>query len=213
MERVVEEMSETKNEPQRNSIFKAVRSIVIILIGMAAIYIGFTFALGTGSPFFVVSSGSMVPTLEVGDIIIVNGNAGFDDLVDEEIIVFHEPGFGSKVIVHRIENILDDSTREIITKGDHNAVVDKWRVTDEDYIGKVILSIPKVGYLTTFLAPPLNYIVIVLVIAIIFVLEINTKKPQDEQNEEESNVEQPFEPSSDEPQPEHEDDSHPYTKF
>lgn len=201
-------MSEGTNEPQRNSIFKAVKSIVIIIVGMAAIYIGFTLALGTGSPFFVVSSGSMVPTLEVGDIIIVNGNAGFDDLTEKEIIVFHEPSFGSKVIVHRIERINDGGSREIITKGDHNAVVDKWRVTADDYIGKVILSIPKVGYLTTFLAPPLNYIVIVLVIAIIFVLEINTKKPSNENKEEELHK-----PSSDGSQPESDDDPHPYTEF
>ncbi len=177
-------MEEDSTQPKRKPVVKALMNIGVIVLGMAIIYFGFTAALGTTSPFFVVSSGSMVPNLEVGDIIVVSGNTDFGNLIKDDIIVFDEPGYGSKVIVHRVVGIQDDSIRRIVTKGDHNFVNDDWRVTSEDYIGKVVFAIPKVGYLTTALVPPMNYIVIVIVIATIFMLELRSHQSQDEEEPE-----------------------------
>ena len=173
-------MEEESTRTQRKPLARAVMNIGAIMLGMAVIYFGFIAFLGTGTPFFVVSSGSMVPTLEVGDIIVVSGNTDFGNLIKDDIIVFDEPGRGSKVIVHRIHEIFDDSIRSAVTKGDHNVAPDSWRVTSEDYLGKVIFSIPKVGYLTTALVPPMNYIVIVIVIATIFMLELRSNKDDEE---------------------------------
>ncbi len=173
-------MEETVDS-RRKPIRKALINIGVILLGMAVIYFGFTAFLGTNTPFFVVSSGSMVPNLEVGDIIVVSGNSKFDNLQVGDIIVFEEPGYGSKVIVHRVHEIYDNGIRRIVTKGDHNISTDDWSVSSEDYIGKVVFSIPKVGYLTTALVPPMNYIVIVVVIATIFMLELRSNRSQEEE--------------------------------
>ncbi len=64
------------------------------------------------------------------------------------------------------------------------AASDNWFVTSDDFLGLVIFTIPRVGYLTTALAPPMNYLLIVLVIAIIFVLEIRSSLPKPEESEE-----------------------------
>ena len=180
-------MQEDSTKPKRKPIIKALINIGIIILGMAAIYFGFTFSLGTSTPFYVVSSGSMIPALTIGDIIIVNGDIDFDELNIGDIIVFDEPKSGSKVIVHRVKEIHEASTRQIVTKGDNNLASDDWLVTSEDFLGGVIFAIPRIGYLTTALAPPMNYLLIVVVVATIFLLEIRGNRPEPEELEESDN--------------------------
>jgi len=177
--------AEESKKGSRSPLTRALVSIGAVLLGMIVIWIALTIAFGTTTPFFVVSSGSMIPRLEVGDIIIVDGRIDFISLNRGDIIVFQEPLYGNKVIVHRVYNIYEDITRRIATKGDHNSGPDDWRVTSKDYIGTVIFTIPKIGLITTALAPPLNYIVIAIVIAAVFMLELRTKK-----NEQETNIQQ-----------------------
>ena len=180
-------MQEDSTKPKRKPIIKALINIGIIILGMAAIYFGFTFSLGTSTPFYVVSSGSMIPALTIGDIIIVNGDIDFDELNIGDIIVFDEPKSGSKVIVHRVKEIHEASTRQIVTKGDNNLASDDWLVTSEDFLGGVIFAIPRIGYLTTALAPPMNYLLIVVVVATIFLLEIRGNRHEPEELEESDN--------------------------
>jgi signal peptidase len=181
--------SEETNKVSRSPLTRALVSIGAVLLGMIAIWIALTIAFGTTTPFFVVSSGSMIPRLEVGDIIIVDGRVDFNSLNRGDIIVFQEPLYGNKVIVHRVYTIYDDVTRRIATKGDHNSGPDDWRVTSKDYIGTVVFTIPKVGLITTALAPPLNYIVIAIVIAAVFMLELRTKKNEQDTNTQETSEE------------------------
>jgi signal peptidase len=175
---------EEESKPRQKPVVKALINIGVIILGMVVIYFGFTFALGTNTPFYVVSSGSMVPSLTIGDIIIVNGGIDFDEINAGDIIVFNEPKYGSKVIVHRVKEIHEASTRQIITKGDHNFAPDDWVVTSEDFLGGVIFTIPRVGYLTTALAPPMNYLLIMMVVITIFILEIRGARPESEESQE-----------------------------
>ena len=74
--------------------------------------------MGPQNPFYVVASGSMIPALEVYDVIIVQGHDSFEDLVPGDIIVFNRPSDHDKVIVHRVATITSENPREIRTKGD-----------------------------------------------------------------------------------------------
>lgn len=177
---------EELTKPKRKPAITALINIGIIILGMAAIYFGFTFALSTDTPFYVVSSGSMIPALEIGDIIVVNGGIEFNDVNVDDIIVFDEPRNGLKVIVHRVIEIHDISGRSIVTKGDHNLASDNWDVSSEEFLGSVIFTIPRVGYLTTALVPPMNYILIIVVISIVFVLEIRNNQNRPETPDEEA---------------------------
>ncbi len=188
-------MGEVKEKKKQKPIVKALINIGIVLVAMGGIWVGFTILFGTTTPFFVVSSGSMEPVLWVGDIIVVNGNANFQELHTDDIIVFNEPGRGNKVIVHRVYSIMDDPYRRVQTKGDNNYAPDDWRVTSGDYIGKVLFIIPKVGLLTTILTPPTNYILIIIVIAAVFILELRSQKSEEEQQQQpEQNGNDPTKP-------------------
>lgn len=166
---------------QRQNLNKALKDITIIVIGVAAVWIGLRVAFSTDNPFYVVSSESMVPTLNVYDIIVVRNGSTFDDIKVGDIIVFHSPSDYDRVIVHRVAKIQQGSEKMITTKGDNNPAsipgID-YPITKKEYIGKVILVIPKIGIVSKALTPPINYIIIGVILAIIFVSKLNNKAQQ-----------------------------------
>lgn len=149
-----------------------VKDIVIVVIGVSAIWIGLTVVFGTQNPFYVVSSGSMVPVLEVYDVLVVDGKVPFEEIKISDIIVFNRPSGHDRVIVHRVIAELNDDPKALRTKGDANPVSipgTDYPITEEEYIGKVAYVIPQVGYVTRILAPPINYIIIAVIIGIMIV--------------------------------------------
>ena len=162
-----------------------IKDVIIVAVGVAAIWIGLQVVFGTQNPFYVVSSGSMIPVLEVYDVLIVNGNVPFEEIQVGDIIVFNRPSDHNRVIVHRVETILDDrpESKTIRTKGDANPISipgTDYPITDEEYIGKVFYVIPQVGYVTRILAPPINYIIIAVIVGIMIVKQYSSKKDKKE---------------------------------
>lgn len=178
-----------------------IKYIIVIAVIAAAFIIWFgiiRFAFGVNNPFYVVSSGSMIPNLNVGDYVIIkygssnssNDNSSFNKLKIGDIIVFKTPGVSTdgehKVIVHRVAQIINadstDGERIIRTKGDANPYSIRYLdypIKEENYIGKVVYVIPKVGLITRAIAPPVNY-VIIGVIAIILIYYIKKQKNVDD---------------------------------
>ncbi|MED5276173.1 MAG: signal peptidase I [Thermoproteota archaeon] len=154
-----------------------IKDVVIIVVAIAVIWLGLQAFFGTSNPFYVVSSGSMIPALEVYDVIVVEGNTPFEDVEKGDIIVFYSPKLydqgKERVIVHRVS--LDMSTDEqkiVRTKGDANpssiAGTD-YPITEKEYIGQVEYVVPQVGYITQILQPPINYIIIAVIIGVMVV--------------------------------------------
>ena len=107
--------------------------MIVVAVVIAIFVIGTKFVLGTANPFYVVSSGSMIPTLNVGDLVIIqhssnnsSSSSSFNTLKVGDIIVFKSYGVtraGQHItIVHRVAAITMDihGSRIIITKGDAN---------------------------------------------------------------------------------------------
>lgn len=111
-----------------------------------------------GYTYFIVASGSMSPTIEVNDIILVKINDSYE--VDD-IVTFISSD--NAFITHRVIRIDDD---KIITRGDVNNTDDD-PVLKESIIGRVSLIIP------TML---IFKIVAVIIFAIIIYLLINFEK-------------------------------------
>jgi signal peptidase len=167
-----------------------IKDILIVAIGVIAIWIGLQVAFGTPNPFYVVASGSMIPVLQVYDVLIVQGHEPFEDIQVGDIIVFNRPTGHDRVIVHRVAAIIDDDPKTIRTKGDANPASipgTDYPITKEEYIGKVAYTIPQIGYVTQLLKPPMNYIIIVIVIGVMVVKQMSKKK-----NEKESNLQNSF---------------------
>jgi signal peptidase len=144
------------------------KDIIIVVIGVLIIWMGLRVVFGTENPFYVVSSGSMVPELQVFDVLVVQGNDPFESVQIGDVIVFDRPSGQDRVIVHRVIAIVDEDPRTIRTKGDANPTSipgTDFPITEEEYIGKVAYVIPQVGYVTRVLTPPINYIIIAIIIS------------------------------------------------
>lgn len=160
-----------------------VKDIIIVVIGIAIIWIGLRVAFGTENPFYVVSSGSMIPNLNIFDVIVVQGHVSFDQLKIGDIIVFNRPDGHDKVIVHRVAEILNKDPLVIRTKGDANPGSipgTDFPITKGDYIGKVVYVIPQIGYVTRILTPPINYIIIAVIVGIMLVKQFGKPKSDKE---------------------------------
>lgn len=157
------------------------RVILLIVVLFAATYGGvevLRIALQTESPLMVVSSGSMVPTLSIGDIIIVRGVDPHTVTVGT-IIIFHSPADYEMPIVHRVVRIIDEGNSIFFeTKGDHNPVQDGWRVPSQNLMGVYVARVPYVGLLSLELRGPLGVTVIILLVALIIAIEYHESKPK-----------------------------------
>ena len=175
-----------------SSIRGIVKDIIIVATCVAVIWIGLTAYFGAQNPFYVVSSGSMYPELAMHDIIVISGHAPFEDVRIGDIIVFDRPKDHDKVIVHRVVAYVDDDPLTLRTKGDNNQnsiVGTDYPITEEEYKGTVIHVIPQVGYITKILQPPINYIIIAVIIGIMIIRQIaKNKKALTEQIKTESEI-------------------------
>jgi signal peptidase len=164
----------------KKSISKGViKDIIIVGVGVLVIWIGLQAAFGTQNPFYVVASGSMIPVLEVYDVLVVQGHEPFEDIEVGDIIVFNRPSDHNRVIVHRVASIIDDEPKIVRTKGDANPASipgTDFPITEKEYIGKVVYTLPQVGYVTQLLKPPINYVIIAVVIGVMIVKQITKKK-------------------------------------
>ncbi len=159
-----------------------IKDIVIVGVGVLVIWLGLTLAFGTQNPFYVVASGSMIPELEVYDVLIVQGHEPFEDIEISDVIVFNRPSDHDRVIVHRVVSVIDDEPKTIRTKGDANPASipgTDFPITEEEYIGKVVYTLPQVGYVTQLLKPPINSVIIAIVIGVMVVKQIAKKKKKE----------------------------------
>jgi len=173
-----------ENKDKKYSIIK---DIAIIVIGVVLIWFAVKVVFNVDNPFYVVSSGSMIPVLNVGDILIVKDGNTFNSLKVGDIIVFNRPQGGDRVIVHRIIEISDRfGEKVIVTKGDANDGIipgTDFPIREKDYIGTVAYTVPKVGLILKYLNPPVNYIIIVGIIGILIYTNMKKKNPdQDKLN-------------------------------
>ncbi|MFB5610343.1 MAG: signal peptidase I [Nitrosopumilaceae archaeon] len=160
-----------------------VKDIIIVVAGVLIIWFGLKMVTGTDNPFYVVSSGSMVPVLEVYDVLVVDGKIPFEEIEVGDIIVFNRPSGHDRVIVHRVAAIIDENPFTIRTKGDANPASipgTDFPITEEEYIGKVWQVVPQVGYITRIMQPPVNYIIIAIIIGFMVFKQMSKSKKEKE---------------------------------
>lgn len=101
--------------------------------------------LETDRPVVTVTSCSMYPSLNVGDILVLHGTE-YENLKEEDIVVYNAPASAGMNIpvVHRIIDKREDS---LSTQGDNNpGQLDFEDDVNSDQIhGKMIFSVPRIG--------------------------------------------------------------------
>jgi signal peptidase I len=149
--------------------------IVVFIVVAAQLVVGSAF--GT-SPVYVVVSGSMIPTLEIGDLVVTQ-SVPFDAIKVGDVIIYIPPngqgGCFGETIVHRVVAM---TTQGLITQGDNrasNPVPDepgRWPpVTAACVSGKVILTVPYLGLVSMIIPPPFNYLLVILILVFVYLSE------------------------------------------
>ncbi|MEM0212120.1 MAG: signal peptidase I [Candidatus Methanomethylicia archaeon] len=146
-------MAMTKNNGKKDlkrELIGYILMVILAIIISRGIYYGVGLVLGTPTPFLVVASGSMQPTLNIGDVIVIKG-ANPGELKVGDIIVFNppKPYYSGVPWVHRIISIQKiNGELYIKTKGDANIYPDPFTLTKNDIIGLVIFKLPYIGLIT-----------------------------------------------------------------
>ena len=146
-------------------------------------------ALGTEYPLLVVSSGSMLPTLNIGDMIVVQSIDPSKIHADElagDIVVFRSPVNPNELIVHRAIRTYNDTNGRymIVTSGDAFKGMDTFSPWDASLlVGKVVMRISYIGNLTLLLnsGKGIFTIMILMIVAILATLMLLTDLNQEEE--------------------------------
>lgn len=139
----------------RSKYFQVFVDIALALIISSAFLLSLRLFLGVEYPLLVVSSGSMIPTLNIGDLIVVQG-AEPSQINIGDIVVFRSPRNPTELIVHRVVKISSGQDGyKITTVGDAvGGSADQFSPWDGSLlIGRVVMRIPYIGNLYLLLHP------------------------------------------------------------
>jgi signal peptidase len=122
-----------------------------VVAAVATVSVGMSGAFVAGRvndyKYLTVLSGSMVPQLKVGDLVI-DENVKVADVRAGEVITFRDPEGGHRLITHRVRSVTPSGdVMEVVTKGDNNNAVESWRMPAKGSVGRVVARVPKVGRL------------------------------------------------------------------
>jgi len=115
----------------------------------------------------IVQSGSMEPTIKTGSVLIVKP---VSDYVVGDIITFQKKGERVST-THRIAGIKEENGNILYeTKGDANGGFDREGPFKSEVIGKVLFSVPYIGYVMNFIEQPLGFILIVGIPSLLIII-------------------------------------------
>lgn len=171
------------SERKGYKIYKRIRSIIFTLILIAAVIIMIVTMIARisgntpsffGYSVFRVSSGSMKPAYEVGDVIIVKEYDPMKLKVGD-VCTYNgtEGDFEGKIVTHRVIKAAFEENGEyyIKTKGDANKFEDP-KINVKNVVGKVETKIGILRVLYNFFITPLGLITIIALIIAAFFNEI-----------------------------------------
>lgn len=174
------------NEQENRSNFEVIKwwfnfittiimnSIIVILVIIGIIFIAYYVDVmkntrtGNWQPplyqAYVIISQSMEPTIHVQDAIVTKRA---NDLKVGDVCTYlsKNPSYFGIMITHRIIDVKtnDKGEKVYIFKGDNNNTADQMPVEKDQIYGRVIMKIPKIGYVQYFLSNAYGWIIAIVV--------------------------------------------------
>ena len=127
----------------------------------------------------------MQPAIKTGSLVVVMAAREY---AVNDIITFGAIGMEKIPITHRIVDVRDRGLESLyVTKGDANNAPDKKEVRLEEIIGRVLFTMPYIGYAIGFGKKPIGFILIIGLPAFAIILDEARKiaeeiKKRNEQN-------------------------------
>lgn len=145
-------MLKEKLEEKKSKKFNLLNIIALFMLGVLSLNLITTksdklFKI-IGFRTYTVLSGSMEPEFYPGDLVITQHKDKANIKINDIVTFIDNEGV---IITHRI---IEETDQGYITKGDNNNVNDADVLKEENIIGEVKFSIPKVGYVMNWLSNP-----------------------------------------------------------
>lgn len=126
-----------------------------------------TFPISGNFQVKIVLSGSMEPAIKTGSIIVIKPA---DNYEMGDVITFGKDTRDKVPTTHRIiEMHAIEGEMRFITQGDANEDRDSGEVREDEIIGKVLFSVPYLGFLLDMARKPIGLIVLIGVPAVVIV--------------------------------------------
>ena len=154
-----------------SSILMYATTFVLVIVGIMLLAYFFDFKRrlsNVEAPLYgayVIISGSMEPIIRVQDAVLTK-RVDADDIDIGDVVTYRstDSSYYGILITHRVVNITErNGQRVYITKGDHNETVDRSPITADQIYGKVIMRIPKIGFIKYFLVSSYGWIIAIVI--------------------------------------------------
>jgi len=179
-----EKTNTKKKESSKKGILITVVLLIVAVSSSFLIFFILQVSLNTSTPIVIVTSPSMTPNINTGDLLFVRGvdpatiRNGTEEDKNGDVIIFDAQGLWwgapSIPVVHRVINKRDNGgVWEFLTKGDANNYRDGYPaevwVSQDRIYGVVVGMIPYIGWVKIILTDtglliPLIVIVILLIV-------------------------------------------------
>jgi signal peptidase len=138
--------------------------IFIFLLGLLFIVLSPLLPTDKYIATYIVATGSMEPTIKTGSIVFSSKQK---DIKQGDVIVFESPTDPDVTISHRVVDVVDEGYK---TKGDNNNQADADLVSQEQMKGKVLLSIPYLGYAVEWMKTTTGFITLLVIPGLILAI-------------------------------------------
>ncbi len=151
------------------SLARTLRVTEVTTSAICALAVGLLVALLLGRMAgyrpLIEYSDSMRPALNAGDVLITHPITA-RSIHTGEIVSFSDPALGGRLVTHRVQAVhAADERLYFLTRGDANAVPERWSVPRGASVAKVDLRIPDLGWATAWLNSGLARITTLLLLA------------------------------------------------
>lgn len=155
---------------ETKKILKIIQNIITVVIIIIGLFLIVTlFPIKNNYQVKVVLSGSMEPTIHTGSVVIIKPSSQYKI---RDIVIFGKDTKTEIPTTHRIV-----SSRAVggvmlfTTKGDANEDTDATEIRPSDIHGKVLFSVPFMGYVISFVRKPLGIIVVIFIPALVIIYD------------------------------------------
>ncbi len=145
--------------------------VILIMVGilLAVYYVDYkTAAKNLRIPLYgayVIVSGSMEPIIKIRDAVLIK-RVPEEEIKVGDVVTYesHDESFYGILITHRVVGIKEENGQKVyVTKGDHNQTIDRLPVNGNQIYGKVVMRIPKIGYIKYFLVSSYGWIIAIVI--------------------------------------------------
>ncbi|MCX6728648.1 MAG: signal peptidase I [Candidatus Saccharibacteria bacterium] len=148
--------------------WKIVKIFFYIAIIVSAIFIIITSINIFGFQSFIVKSGSMEPKIHTGSVVVDHSSTNYQT---SDVITFKVTGT-KDTVTHRIVKVNQKSgITSYRVKGDANATPDPDPVLKTNVVGRVLFSVPFLGYLISFIRSIPGLIIFIAIPTLIIISE------------------------------------------